>query len=113
MSFMTKEEFYDSEIAPVLAELAKKCAKEGMPFLACVGNGDDFYTTRFLVSEGKTAPIPAVRMANYALLPKGNIDAFLLAMEKDFDKFGGRDGSMYFWQLDHYKRIIRGEEKSG
>lgn len=95
------EKFYDEHIAPVLAELAKKCHEKNMPFLAMVGDQKDNFTTKY-VNDWQN---PAIRIAYYALKCQGNIDALMMMVEQDAVKYGG-DNSIYLHNLKHYRDII-------
>lgn len=80
-----KEDFYDAEIAPVLADLNKKCQAHGMGFLAMVNYDDEG-------SIGRTLNIPEngpfiLRLADTLArcwLPGGavNVDGFMIALER-------------------------------
>jgi len=95
------EQFYDEHVAPVLADLAKKCNERDMPFLCMVGNQKDNYTTKFIGDWQN----PAVRLAFYALKCQGNTDLLIMALERDAEEYG--DNSLYLANLRHYKEIIR------
>lgn len=84
MADQTKEEFYDSEIAPVLAELAKKCQDRGMAIIAAVDIGG--------ADHGRTAAIPENSHPVFGWLnalaqcaeEKGvNIDKFMFGIMRD------------------------------
>lgn len=102
---MDNEEFYDKHIAPVLADLAKKCHERNMPFLTAVGDAKSIYSTIYVQDRQN----PAVRLVLYALNARGNVDSLFMNVEKDAEKHG--DNSMYLWQLRHYRKMIRGENK--
>lgn len=82
---MTNEEFYDNEIAPVLAELAKKCGEREMGFLSAVGLGpESIATTSLLFSDSGIA----MTLASLAIHAKGNVDELFFALKRYADKHG-------------------------
>lgn len=77
MSAPTKEEIYDTEIAPRLLEIGKMCQERGLGFSAAVE-----YAPHTL---GRTTTIPAdasyaIRMVDAAIQSYGNLDLFLRAV---------------------------------
>lgn len=97
---MSKEKFYDEEVAPMLAKLAKQCASNNMPFMAMVGNEKDNYTTCIMPDDSN----PAVRIAYMALQAQGNVDKLFMMIEADAAKYG--DNSMYLEMLRAYRKLI-------
>ena len=95
------EAFYDADVAPVLADLAKKCQSRGMPLIAMVGNQGDTYCTRYMTDFKNCA----MRIAYYVSKTRDNVDALFMAIEKDAEKYGG-DNSIYLWKLRHYRKLI-------
>lgn len=87
---MTDEEFYDTEIAPTLANLGKRCEERSLAFLAVVQFDQDGSTGR-TVSLPKGAPA-VVRWANAlascALRGGVNLDSFLFAVMKEARETG-------------------------
>lgn len=81
------EKFYDDVVAPALADLAKKCHERNMGFEAAVsyesGDGKEYGSTKFLA---KNEPF-AMRMIDYAIRSEGNIDRFLMVVEKDAKEY--------------------------
>ena len=93
-----REKFYDDEIAPKLAELAKACYAQGLSFFAFVewdesnsrdgGNGK----TQFLTER------PSLEMAMQAMLCNsvGNLDAFMIGVGRYCAEHGiDTSGSVY------------------
>ena len=85
-----KEDFYDTEVAPALLDLANKCAERGLHFLAQVeyGPGEFGLTHKF-------ADDPHLAMIMLALCAraKHNIDSFIIGLlryanENDIDISG-------------------------
>lgn len=79
------ENFYDSEIAPVLLDLAKRCEAKGLSFLAEVEWEPG--------ETGRTATLTAaagfgIRLADLAARAKGNADALIIAMMKHAREHG-------------------------
>lgn len=77
MSTPTKEEVYDTEIAPRLLEIGEMCQERGLGFSAAV-EYEPF-------GLGRTLALPpdssvAIRMVDAAAQAHGNIDSFLRAM---------------------------------
>ena len=97
------EEWYDQNVAPVLAELATKCSERGMSFLATVGNQGDSYQTRQFVDSHD----PAIRLILFASKARGNIDSLLMAVIKDAEERGGVDFSVYLTNLKNYSEAIK------
>lgn len=83
---MTDEEFYDAEIAPALADLAKKCQERGMSVLAMV-TYDDVGSVGRTISLAKDAPL-IMRTADtlarcWAAGGSVNFDSFMFAVMRD------------------------------
>lgn len=79
------EEFYDTEVAPVLLELAKACEARGVPFLALVEYAPNKPArTEFLPT---TAGIEQ-RLATWAARADGNIDALMLTVQRYAEAHG-------------------------
>lgn len=96
------EEWYDENVAPVLADLATKCNGRGMPFLAAVGNHGDRYCTRYLSDTSD----PAIRLIFYAMKALGNIDAFLATVIEDAEERGGTEFSIYLTDIKRYRNAL-------
>jgi hypothetical protein len=105
----TNEEFYDAEIAPVLAALGRRCIDRGMSLVAAVGNSEDTYSSRFI--DLSIDNNPNVRLNYYANRARGNVDALFMRIESDAEKYGG-DKSIVLWQLKHYRRLIDPDERT-
>ena len=95
---MAPEEQYDTEIAPALLAVAKRCQELGFPMVASVE------WERGEASRGRTEFCPATKndetrpsaaqlLVHYAARCNGNIDSFLMAVIRDAEKYG--HGSMY------------------
>lgn len=74
-----KEDFYDSEIAPALMALAKKCEDRGLSFLAVVEweKGETGRTLSMQPGSGVE-----FRMAEVGARAQGNVDALIFALMK-------------------------------
>lgn len=80
-----KEDFYDAEIAPVLLDLANKCAERGLHFLAQVEyEPGEFGLTRKFADN----PHLAMIMLEICARAKHNIDSYLIALLRHADEFG-------------------------
>lgn len=82
---MTNEEFYDSEIAPKLMEMARACEARGMSFVACVEYAPE--------ETGETAVLAAgsgikARMAYWGVKARGNVDSFMIAAQRHAREHG-------------------------
>lgn len=82
---MTDEEFYDTEIAPVITGLMARCSERGMSLLALVewagGDTGESYSVRADASIKTT-------MAAWAMKAHGNADALIMAMQKHAKEHG-------------------------
>lgn len=73
------ERFYDEEIAPVLAALAKKCEEKDIPFVAAVEyNLGQIGRTTYL---GKKAGL-AITMQHFCAATGTNIDAYFMHLRR-------------------------------
>jgi len=93
---MTNEEWYDAEIAPALAELAKKCHERSMSFVAAVEyeagkRGGTYYLTEDAGLE--------MRMLHICAQTVPNVDSYVLNLKR-FAKREGIDTSAS-WVLTH------------
>ena len=76
----SNEQFYDDEIAPVLASLAMRCNEKGVSFVASVEFGPD--------QSGSTVALAdehgnGIRMTAYAARCKSNVDVlFTMIIER-------------------------------
>lgn len=83
----SREEIYDTEIAPKLLELGKLCEARGMPFYAEVWfDGDGSGRTAFHPEGPRCWPWQLVRAAGQA---KGNLDALVFAVARAVPDGGG------------------------
>ena len=82
-SVLMSEKLYDYEIAPALADLAKKCEAAGMSFVASVEwtKGE---TGSTVLGVGDASGVAQV-MTALAARSNGNIDAVLIGLIKRFD----------------------------
>lgn len=76
---MTNEEWYDVEIAPAIAELAKRCHERGMSFVAAVEyepgrRGDTYYLTEGAGLE--------MRMLHICAQTVPNVDSYVLNLKR-------------------------------
>jgi hypothetical protein len=85
MNEAEREALYDSEIAPVLMELARKCEGNGLSFLAMVewSPGENGRTVSVRAGAGI-----ALKMALWAMQAQGNADALIMAMQQDGREHG-------------------------
>lgn len=102
---MTNEEIYDSEIAPELLRLAKRCESLGMSFIACVeydpANGG-IGRTDFQMPDEAGKLSSAQRLTHWAARSNGNIDKLFLAC----DRHGKQHGhSSIYLQLAGNKNV--------
>lgn len=99
---MTNEEIYDTEIAPQLLALSKRCQELGFPFVANVEyNVGETGRTEFCPkTDGVDNPRPSAKqlLVHYAARCNGNIDVMLMAVIRDCEKFG--HSSMYLRLLN-------------
>lgn len=80
-----REQFYDSEIAPVLLDLARKCKESGLSIAAMV-EWDPGETGRTVALAGDSGF--GIRMAEAAMQAHGNVDSLIFALMK----FGSEKG---------------------
>lgn len=71
---MDNEEWYDKEIAPELARLAKMCEKKDMSFIAVVEFNKDEFGRTTLFTEDAHLTMMLLKVLTVA---NGNMDAFL------------------------------------
>lgn len=91
---MTKEEFYDAEIAPALFTLMKKAAEKGLSFVSVVEwEPGEFGRTAHL----QTPHGLGIEMANVAAQANGNADTLIGYMVRHAQARG--HGSIYLRQL--------------
>lgn len=89
-----REDFYDSEIAPALLDLGKKCESSGLSFLAVVewDPGETGQTATLTVDASFS-----MRLSDTATRAKGNVDALIIAMMKHAREHG--HSSIFLKQL--------------
>lgn len=79
---MSKEEFYDTEIAPKLLELAKLCKEKEIPFFARVeynSEAGEGATTAFTTKDDSLGQ----KMLNWVGQAKNNFDLFMMAVLRE------------------------------
>jgi hypothetical protein len=85
LAAIERERFYDTEIAPALADLGRRCQEKGLSFLAVV---------EWAVGEvGKTAALqadrgPQIDWAYVAATAAGNADSLILHIMRQAHKSG-------------------------
>lgn len=89
------EKYYDEHIAPKLLDMAKDARAHGMNFLAIVEWAPGEHGRTHYCVEG-TQGVP-FRMANWAARCNGNVDSFLMAVQRYAMKHG--HGSIFLAQL--------------
>lgn len=97
---MTNEQIYDAEIAPKLLEISKRCQELGFAFVANVEwEVGETGRTEFCPATDGTGTRPSAKqlLVHYAARCHGNIDAMLMAVVRDAEKFG--HSSMYLYRL--------------
>jgi hypothetical protein len=79
MTAEEREQFYDSEIAPALLELARKCQNNGLSIAAMVEwePGETGKTAALAQGSGV-----GIRMAETAMQAHGNVDVLIFALMK-------------------------------
>lgn len=93
------EQFYDDEIAPVLAELAEKCRDNGLSLVAVCEYAEDQIGRTSIMQQSTSA---AMRLAMYGALARGNVDDLVGMLIKDGKENG--HGSIYLTMLDQWQR---------
>jgi predicted oxidoreductase len=93
---MTNEEWYDAEIAPALAELAKRCHERGMAFVAAVEYEPGERGGTYYMTEGAGLEM---RMLHICAQTVPNVDAYVLNLKR-FTEREGIDTSAS-WVLTH------------
>lgn len=82
---MTDEEFYDAEIGPRLLAVAQLCKERGFALVAyCQWSADDCGRTE----QTPHGLWPATRIVQYAARAHGNVDALIMALQRDGEKHG-------------------------
>lgn len=108
---MTNEEFYDTEVAPALLAIAKKCEDRKMSFVACVEydpeNAGIGRTEVQQPDEGGRLSA-AQRLVHWAARAHGNIDKLFMACDRHGHEHG--HSSMYLSQLGNKNVKYTGNE---
>ena len=82
---MSKEAFYDAEIAPALLDLAKKCEDKGLSLVAmCEFEPNETGTTFSIRTEAGIE----IMMSIMAMRARGNVDALLMALRQYGEEHG-------------------------
>lgn len=80
-----REDFHDSEIAPVLLELGSKCEARGLSFLAvCEWQPGEYAETRTVQPDTSAA----LRLIYGAFQAAGNVDALWMGIRRDAELHG-------------------------
>lgn len=82
------EKIYDEQIAPKLLEVAEICKSIGLPFAAIVEFDLDEHNTAVTVAPMPDGAGAAMRIVAYAMRAQGNVDALIMALQKDGAKHG-------------------------
>lgn len=72
---MTNEEFYDTEVGPKLAELARACEARGMSFVSSVEYEPESTAETFSLIKGHSVKIT---LAYMAIKAHGNLDSLVI-----------------------------------
>ena len=87
---MSKEAYYDEHIAPKLLALAKECEDNGLSLLVvCEWEPGEYGSTRNFQAGSSFA----LRMVDTAAKAQGDVDSFMMAIERHAMKHG--HSSMY------------------
>lgn len=78
---MSNEQFYDDEIAPALAEIAKKCLEKGLSMVAVVQYGEQAEQRGATYVTGGNSSLPMI-MLRYCDQTAPNIDCYMIGMMK-------------------------------
>ncbi len=82
---MSKEAFYDEEIAPALLGLVEQCKSRGISLIAMCEFGPNETGTTRSIENG--AGIEIV-MSDLAMRARGNADVLIMALRKHGEKYG-------------------------
>lgn len=79
------EDWYDNEIAPLLADIGRKCVEKGVPFVAVVKyrNGEEEARgqTRYVPEGAKGEHLDMVAVSHAAKMGR-NIDGFMMGLRR-------------------------------
>lgn len=79
------EKWYDSEIAPVLSELGKRCNERGVSFISCVEyNPGDRGGTYYLTKDAGVAMI----MLRVCAMSAPDVDSYIINLKRYADRTG-------------------------
>lgn len=77
---MSEEEaWYDAEIAPALAELAKRCHERGMAFVAAVEYQPGYHATTHMMGDKACLQMQMVRLCS---LTAPNVDGYIMNLSR-------------------------------
>ena len=81
----TREDIYDEQIAPILLEAGKIAKEHGIDLLACVdiSSEDHPYGTVEIRCIDMSKAHAAMRLIQFAILAKGNVDSLMMELVKD------------------------------
>jgi hypothetical protein len=79
------EEFYDKQLAPPLMDLAERCKGRNVPFLAYVEYAPGERGLTRVICDN---PSIETLMVFWAMEARGNIDAFMMAVQRHAMKYG-------------------------
>lgn len=108
---MSNEEIYDSEIAPKLLELCKRCQELGMSFVACVeydAASAGIGRTEFQMPDKGGQLSAAQRLVHWAARSQGNIDKLFIACDRHGREHG--HSSVYLQLLGNKNVKSTGDE---
>lgn len=107
---MTNEEIYDTEIAPALLKLCKRCQEVGMSFVACVEydpTNHGYGRTEFQMPDEADKLSAAQRLVHWAARAEGNIDRLFMTCDRHGKEHGH---SSVYLQLLGNKNVQCGNE---
>lgn len=73
------EAWYDAEIAPALAELAKRCHERGMAFVAAVEYQPGDHATTYMMGDGACLQMQMVRLCSQTA---PNVDSYIMNLAR-------------------------------
>lgn len=73
------EQWYDDEIAPALAELAKRCNERGMSFVAVVEYQPGYRGGTYMLTEDAGLPMHMLHLCSRTA---PNVDAYVMNLAK-------------------------------
>ena len=79
------EAWYDSEIAPALAALAKRCKERGMSFVAVVEYGPEEQAGTYMLGPDAGLGMQMIRMCS---MTAPNVDSYILNLKRYCNRNG-------------------------